>query len=85
MSQLSVYPQVNGPGGRAGAGLLRCVAPPQALDQLGGRRDLSVVVLLSLLLLNLQSETRPQDSLIHCYHFKSDNFLLLPPEVQKKK
>ena len=54
---------MDGPGGGAGAALLRGVAPPQTLDELGSSRDLSVVMFLSLLLLNLQSETGAQNPL----------------------
>ena len=57
------YPEVDGPGCSAGAGPLRCVTPPQTLDQLGSRGDLSVVMLLALLLLNLQSKSRAEDTL----------------------
>ena len=57
------YPQVDGPGGRAGTGPLSSVTPPQALDQLGRGWDLPVVMLLSLLLLDLQSKSRAEDAL----------------------
>lgn len=39
------------------------VASPQTLDELGGRRNLAVEVLLPLLLLNFQGETRAEDAL----------------------
>ena len=39
------------------------VALPQALDERGGRGDLPVEVLLTLLLLDLQGEAGAQDSL----------------------
>ena len=39
------------------------MTPPQTLDQLGGCRDLPVVMLLSLLLLNFQSEPGAEDPL----------------------
>ena len=57
------YSEMYGPGCCAGAGSLRCMAPPQTLDQLGSRGDLSVVMLLSLLLLDLQSKSRAENTL----------------------
>ena len=50
------YSEVYGPGCCAGAGSLRCMTPPQTLDQLGRCWDLTVVMFLSLFLLNLQSK-----------------------------
>lgn len=43
--------------------LVRRVAAPQTLDELGGRHAAAVQVLLPLLLLHLQGETRTQDAL----------------------
>ena len=57
------YSEVDAPGGRAATGRLSSVTPPQTLDQLGSGRDLSVVMLLSLLLLDLQSKSRAENTL----------------------
>ena len=48
--------EVNFPGGSALKVLVGCVALPQALDERGGGRDLTVEVLLPLLLLDFESE-----------------------------
>ena len=47
---------MNFPGGSALKVLVGCVALPQALDERGGGRDLTVEVLLPLLLLDFESE-----------------------------
>ena len=47
---------MNFPGGSALKVLVGCVALPQALDERGGGRDLTVEVLLPLLLLDFEGE-----------------------------
>lgn len=54
---------VNAPRCLAVEALVSGVAPPQALNEHRSCRDLSVEMLLTLLLLHFQSETRAQNSL----------------------
>ena len=54
--------EVHLPGGLTAAVLVRRVAPPETLDESGGRDLPSVHVFLSLLLLDFQGKARAEDS-----------------------
>lgn len=57
---------VNVPRCLAVEALVRRIAPPQALDQHGGGRNLPIEVLLALLLLHFERKTRTENALCVC-------------------
>lgn len=51
------------PGSLTVEALVRRIATPQALDEHGGSRNLTIEVFLALLLLHFEREARAQDTL----------------------